>query len=282
MHDMTPNVTAEIRAVYCHNPSPFYRLRVRDAILDLKFSLFVLFYRYLYRINVKRNDFVIVQQDWLRKNFERMFGLQNVIVAQPSVDEAPMRRSPGRQSNSRFVFVYPAFPRTFKNFEVLLEAARNLEDIAFNNFELWLTVDASLNSYAARLVREYSGLRSVRWLGLLSRQGVFDLYEKADCLMFPSRLETWGLPITEFKTTGRPILAADLPYAHETVGSYELSAFFDPDDPAGLAGIMKRASTGEAVFSPSQYREPAMPYSRNWDELWPLLLGDSSNHLSLR
>ena len=26
MHDMTPNVTAEVRAVYCHNPSPFYRL----------------------------------------------------------------------------------------------------------------------------------------------------------------------------------------------------------------------------------------------------------------
>ena len=25
MHDMTPNVSAEVRAVYCHNPSPFYR-----------------------------------------------------------------------------------------------------------------------------------------------------------------------------------------------------------------------------------------------------------------
>jgi len=29
-----------------------------------------------------------------------------------------------------------------------------------------------------------------------------------------------GMPITEFKATGKPILAADLPYAHETIGEY--------------------------------------------------------------
>jgi glycosyltransferase involved in cell wall biosynthesis len=275
MHDMTPNVTADIRAVYCHNPSPFYSLRLRDAILDPTFALFVAFYRYLYRINLKRNNFVIVQQDWIRKNFEHIFGLQNVIVAQPSLDDASSRiKSRERTSNSRFSFFYPAFPRTFKNFEVVLEAARALEERKINNFELWLTVDATVNRYAARLVQEFSGLRNVRWLGLLSQERVFDLYGKADCLAFPSRLETWGLPITEFKTTGKPILAADLPYAHETVGNYDLSAFFDPDDPTNLAEIMRRASMGEAVFAPSRGKEPAMPYARNWSELWPLILGD--------
>jgi glycosyltransferase involved in cell wall biosynthesis len=275
MHDMTPNVTAEIRAVYCHNPSPFYSLRLRDAILDPTFALFVAFYRYLYRINLKRNKFVIVQQDWIRKNFEHIFGLRNVIVAQPSTDAVSMQIHSGkRTSSSRFSFFYPAFPRTFKNFEVVLEAARTLEEREFNNFELWLTIDATVNSYAARLVREFSELHNVRWLGLLSRERVFELYRKADCLTFPSRLETWGLPITEFKTTGKPILAADLPYAHETVGNYDLSAFFDPDDPANLAEIMRRASVGETVFAPSRGLEPAMPYARNWSELWPLILGD--------
>jgi hypothetical protein len=62
MHDMTPNVTADIRAVYCHNPSPFYHLQLRDAVLDPTFALFVLFYRHLYRINLKINDFVIFSQ----------------------------------------------------------------------------------------------------------------------------------------------------------------------------------------------------------------------------
>jgi glycosyltransferase involved in cell wall biosynthesis len=282
MHDMTPNVTADIRAVYCHNPSPFYSLRLRDAILDPTFALFVAFYRYLYRINLKRNNFVIVQQDWIRKRFERSFGLRNVIVARPSIDGASVAlNSKERTSNSRFVFFYPAFPRTFKNFEVVLEAARILEESQVNNFELWLTVDATVNSYAARLVREYSGLHHVRWLGLLSIERVFALYGKAGCLMFPSRLETWGLPITEFKTTGKPILAADLPYAHETLGNYDLCAFFDPDDPANLAEMMRQASTGEPVFAPSRGQEPEKPYARNWSELWPLLAADPNSDISL-
>jgi glycosyltransferase involved in cell wall biosynthesis len=273
MHDMTPNVTADIRAVYCHNPSPFYHLRLSDVVLDPRFALFALFYRYLYQVNMQRNNSVIVQQDWLRRNFQQLFGLRNIIVAQPSIDEIPadlkVKKEP---SNTQYSFFYPAFPRTFKNFEVLLEAIRMLEERGCGGIELWLTLDGTENRYAAQLRKKYADLRSLRWLGLLSRQTVFESYGEADCLVFPSRLETWGLPITEFKTTGKPILAADLPYAHETVGTYQQSAFFDPNNSAALAEIMNRACQGEAVFTPSQYQDPAPPYARNWDELWPLLL----------
>jgi hypothetical protein len=66
MHDITPNVQADIRAVYCHNPSPFYPFRFKEALRDWKFGLSTLFYRFLYAINVHSNDFVIVQQDWMR------------------------------------------------------------------------------------------------------------------------------------------------------------------------------------------------------------------------
>jgi glycosyltransferase involved in cell wall biosynthesis len=278
MHDMTPNVKADIRVVYCHNPAPFYCLRLRDAILDPSFALFVAFYRHLYRINLKHNDFVIVQQDWMRGEFERVFGLRNVIVARPSIDDATV--TPGERnatSNERFVFFYPAYPRPFKNFEVALDSACLLEDDQLNGLELWLTVDGSENRYAARIRKKYEGLGTVRWLGLLSRQKVFELYGKADCLLFPSRLETWGLPITEFKTTGKPIMAADLPYAHETVGSYNQAAFFDPNDAKGLAGLMRRAQLREGVFAKVYEREPAPPFARNWEELWPLLLSERNN-----
>ncbi len=40
MHDMTPNVRATIRVVYCHNASPFYRFNLKEALLDWKFGLF--------------------------------------------------------------------------------------------------------------------------------------------------------------------------------------------------------------------------------------------------
>ena len=98
------------------------------------------------------------------------------------------------------------------------------------------------------------------------------LYTEADCLIFPSKLETWGMPITEFKSTGKPILAADLPYAQETVGEYGRAAFFNIKSDAELAEMMKQAAIGEPVFQPTVERPIAPPFSRNWEELWKILL----------
>ena len=98
------------------------------------------------------------------------------------------------------------------------------------------------------------------------------LYEEADCLMFPSKLETWGMPITEFKGTGKPILAADMPYAHETVGEYARAAFFATGDDATLSSMMKEAASGVEIFAPQSAQPIVEPFSRNWGELWRILL----------
>lgn len=282
MDNVTPNVTAPVVAVYCHNPSPFYRFRFRDLWLDWKFGLFTLFYRYLYAVNIGRNDHVIVQQDWIRKSFERAYKVRNVIVAHPHVD-APkvgfdVRK---RRSGEPYRFFYPAFPRTFKNVELILAAAHLLEKGGFHDFELWLTLDSSVNRYAHGIVKRFGHVLSARWLGLLSRQQVFMRYAEADCLLFPSKLETWGLPITEFKATGKPILAANLPYAHETVGSYDQAAFFDPENPAELADLMKAAADGKLPFAAVHSDPISSPYARDWDELWSLLLASESIGMKL-
>ena len=277
MHDMTPNVRAEIRAVYCHNPSPFYRFSIKEALLDWKFGLFTLLYRFLYGINIKSNDFVVVQQDWMRSEFRLRYGVCNIVVAHPSIDHLAMQV--GDDAHNRpdepYKFFYPAYPRTFKNIEQILSAARRLERDGFNEFEVWLTMDGTETRYAAKLVREFSDLATVKWLGLLPRTEVMRLYGGADCLIFPSRLETWGMPITEFKVTGKPILAAELPYAHETVGEYGQVAFFSTDSDAELAVMMKQAALGAPVFQPVKESHIAPPFSRNWEELWKVLLAPS-------
>lgn len=273
MHDMTPNVRADVRAVYCHNPSPFYRFSCHDALLDWKFGLFSLLYRFLYRINIRSNDFVVVQQDWLRREFLSRYGVHKVVVAHPSVHQIPMREAVVQGDLSRpYRFFYPAYPRVFKNMEQILQASRRLEEGGFDRFEVWLTMDGTETRYAAKMREEYADLTTVHWIGLKPRAEVFRLYEEADCLLFPSKLETWGMPITEFKTTGKPILVADLSYVHETVGEYQKVAFFVTGDDVMLATMMKQAANGLEVFSSHSARQIAEPFSRNWEDLWKILL----------
>ena len=278
MHDMTPNVRARIRAVYCHNAAAFYPFRAKEALLDWKFGLFVLFYRYLYGINIGSNDFVVVQQDWIRSVFQSRYGVRNVVVAHPSVEHLaiPLADDSLRHPGSSYRFFYPAYPRPFKNIEQLLKAVRRLEVSGFRRFEMWLTTNGTETRYAAKIASEYSDLTTVRWLGLLPRSEVLSLYAKADCLVFPSKLESWGMPITEFKLTGKPILAADLPYARETVGEYERSAFFAIGDDALLAAKMRQAVRGEDVFHPAEAEPIAEPFSHDWRELWLTLLDTES------
>jgi glycosyltransferase involved in cell wall biosynthesis len=57
-------------------------------------------------------------------------------------------------------------------------------------------------------------------------------------VLFPSRLETWGLPLTEFSSTQKPIFAADLPYAYETLGGHHKAYFFNPTDATQLARMI--------------------------------------------
>lgn len=279
MHDISPRVTAANQAVYCHNAAPFYRFRFRDLLMDWKFASFTLFYGYLYGINIRKNRWVIVQQDWLRQAFRRRYGIDRIIVAHP--EEVESRPSPAastkrksRQEN--YCFFYPCFPRVFKNIETLLRAAQILEKHGGVHFELWLTFDGSENRYSARLARRFGSLQGVKFLGLLKRDEVFERYAQADCLVFPSRLETWGLPISESKAFHKPMLLADLPYAHETVGSYDQVAFFPPTDPQLLAEAMRAAVEGRTIFGQVFMPEIEQPYCESWRDLFGVLLSKSA------
>jgi glycosyltransferase involved in cell wall biosynthesis len=284
MHDMTPNVTADVRAVYCHNPSPFYRLEAREALTDWKFSLFTFLYRYLYAINVRRNDLVIVQQEWLRGEFRRRYRAPNIVVAHPRIPSLAIPVvDQEQQAQGRPVrFLYPLYPRSFKNVELLLEAARILEQRGREGFDIWLTIDGSENQYAAKLRSKYGGLRSVSWLGIMPRERILLLYAKADCLLFPSKLETWGMPISEFQQTGKPMLLIDLPYAHETVGAYSAVSFFPPGNPQALADAMESFVQGRLALSETTAPSIPAPFAADWNELFRMLLHENGGGGALR
>jgi glycosyltransferase involved in cell wall biosynthesis len=277
LYDMSANVVAERRAVYCHNPAPFYPLRLKEVFVDIKFALFNLFYIYLYGINIKSNDFVVVQQDWLRKEFSRRFGALNIVVSHPHLgqqnksDPSPdMRASPGASK----VFFYPAYPRMHKNMEVIGAAVELLIHRGIPDFTVYLTMTGTENRYAKKIVSRFGHLSQIRFVGLLTRQQVYEHYQMADCLIFPSKLETWGLPITEFRQFKKPMLVANCRYAQETIGGYEKAALFDPDDPVGLADQMERALLGRLEFETGSAVEISPPFSRSWGELFSILLAE--------
>lgn len=280
LHDTTPRVVAKHQAVYCHNSYPFFRWRWYHLWQNYRIVFFALFTKLIYRINLHRNDFVIVQQEWFRKAFQRMFGLsqKRIIVFPPMSPMGPMGpMSPMSSMGSMgqpLRFIYPAYPDVHKNYECICEAARLLEqEVGRGRFEVLLTTDGNFNRYSRWLYKCWSNVDSLKFVGFLSREQLYAKYSQSDCLVFPSQVETWGLPISEFAATGRPMLLADLPYAHESAAGSAKTAFFNPNEPEQLKELMLRLLCGDNTMLnyivPFQYKKPIV---KDWNQLISIIL----------
>ena len=277
LHDTTPRVQAKRQAVYCHTSFPFMKPRMQDFRMDPKIPMFALFTRYAYRWNVRKNRYLVVQSDWMRKGLAGLVHLpeSRFIVFPPSFRPMDI---PSLSPASPRTFLYPSTPDAHKNFETLCEAARLLESrIGKGRFRVIITVKGDENRYARWLHAHWGNVASIDFRGLMSREDLARAYGEATCLVFPSRAETWGLPISEYLPTGKPMILSDLPFTRETAAGATRVALFPVADAKALASIMEDFLRNdmhafEAIPQPSF----EAPYASSWETLFNILLQTGS------
>lgn len=273
LHDTTPRVHAQHRAVYCQTSFPFMKWKFRDFRMDWKIPLFSMLTRFVYRCNVHKNDFLIVQQHWFKRGLSKILGVDNekfLVFPPRHIASFDLEL----QEDHVPLFLFVSTPDCHKNFEVLLSAAEILEKrIGNDRFKVRISIAGNENRYASWLYRKWASVNSVEFAGFLNREMLAKSYSNANCLVFPSRVETWGLPITEFMATEKPMILADLPYAHETASGAEKVAFFDPEDPEELAAIIERFIAGDySNFAKVPDLESEGVVCQGWNQLFGLLL----------
>lgn len=277
LHDMTPNVHAEHLVTYCHNPAFTYKATWEDFKLDKKLFLFSKLYKFLYKINIHKNDFLIVQQDWIAQSFLKNFKLEDkrILVFPPKIPILENKKVNSKKTNV-FTFFYPAFPRVFKNFELICLAAKKLEEMGNYKFKIVLTINGDENKYAKKIYNKFSNLTTVEFAGTMSREAIFEQYSKSDCLLFTSKLETWGLPISEAKAFCLPIFVSKISYAYETVGNYEKVKFIDPNNYIELSILMDDMINGQVIYDGNIYSIRNSLLCNSWKETIELVEKEES------
>lgn len=141
-------------------------------------------------------------------------------------------------ARKQFDFVYVASGEAHKNHDNLLLAWRLLAEAGLRP-SLALTVDAlshpMLASEIAR-VRERHGLNIVN-LGMVASTDIPALYQSSSALIFPSKVESFGLPLIEAAQMGLPVLASELDYVRDIIEPVET---FDPVSPVSIARAVRR------------------------------------------
>ena len=256
LNDCTPSVKAKKRVVYCHNATPFYKRSFKDFLNPTRVLFQSYYYILFYKININKNDFIIVQQKWMKDYFYNIFDFDKskIIVNRIQNDKPFILNAQSDINFNIYTFIYPTKSETYKNIEIILEACSFLIKRGVTNFKIILTISKNDNRYSKYLFSKYNFLKMIDWTGYLSKLELNKLYNISNCLIFSSKLETWGLPISEFKGYNKPLLLANLPYAHETAGDYEFCKFFDPDKPRELGFLMENLIKGNKLDFDKAYK----------------------------
>jgi glycosyltransferase involved in cell wall biosynthesis len=137
---------------------------------------------------------------------------------------------------------------SYKNYVRLIEAWTAVARRHPETPDLVIVGDNQDNRYAAKMVRTRAaaGLLAERIhiIGEVAHADVPRWYAHADLFVFPSYLESFGLPLLEAMAAGVPLVASELPVFREIAADGALYA--DPFDSATLARAIE-----EALFVPS-------------------------------
>ncbi|MDZ5758627.1 glycosyltransferase [Carnobacterium maltaromaticum] len=218
--------------VYLHQSLPYY---------NQKWSLFkkserkLWFYKNVYSYfihNSLKKNMVVVQTNWMKKLVIQKHNLikDNVFVVAPiksKQTENSLIETTKITNNSVYKFFYPCSDAQYKNHRVLLEAANILKNKGITDFLIEISISGE-SEYLLKLT-EYiyrNNLNTnVKLIGRIEPKNIKDKYLQANCILFPSYIETFGLPLIEAAELNLPVIAVDLDYAKEVLKGYNKAYF---------------------------------------------------------
>lgn len=154
-----------------------------------------------------------------------------------------MRAAPGPR------LLYVGSDTAYKDIPTLRRAAW-LVRTAHPDTSLFATIRTSRESPESPLVD----------LGYLPPDALREAYELADVVLLASREETVGFPLLEAMDAGRPVVVADLPYAHDVCGDAAL--YFPPGDARAAADAIHRLLTDDTLRADVVRRGTAIVQAR--------------------
>jgi glycosyltransferase involved in cell wall biosynthesis len=162
-----------------------------------------------------------------------------VMAVSPGSSGYQRRKSKGDHERSTvYDFLYVASGEPHKNHMNLLEAWKLLaEDGLYPS--LCLTIKESDSPDLIRLIEDVKRDHKLNIFNMTVAppSEMRRLYGQAQALIYPSLMESFGLPLIEARQAGLAILASELDYVRDVVDPEEV---FDPRSPRSIARAVKR------------------------------------------
>ncbi|WP_302938565.1 glycosyltransferase family 4 protein [Megamonas funiformis] len=119
-----------------------------------------------------------------------------------------------------------------KNFKTIIESLKYIKDK-----DLELVIAGGVNSKEF-ITSDNEHLKKAKYVGYVSDEELITLYKIANCFVYPSFYEGFGLPPIEAMSYGCPAIVSNQTALPEVCG--EAVEYCDPNDPVNLAKIIDK------------------------------------------
>lgn len=230
--------------IYIHQPLILAR-KIKLKSFEWKIKLFRFIYFYCVKWTIKKGSKVIVQTEWMKEEVNKQLKVENkdILVLKPLL-KIDIQKNVEKKSDFTYRLFYPAVPVvSYKNYELLIKTLHILKKInaeLYKKIEVLITTEKDFNkltSYYYKLSKRLKVSEKMKWCGYLNQKEMNDAYFNSDIFLFPSRLESFGLPLIEAAHRSNLIVTLNTGFSKELLKDYE-KVFFIENDPLKWAEVI--------------------------------------------
>ena len=214
--------------VYFHNKlllNPFaYELGLKNQILNFFKHIYIRYYNH-------RDYHWVVQTPLMKKLLQDYLKLDSHHCHVYPFFKLGLNKSSFKKASNNFVFISSSVPH--KNHKRLIEAFVLAANRVNQEIRLHLTIN-KIHRFSVGLPNNLK----IIFHGNLSTDSVNKLYNISEFAIYPSLVESFGLPLIEAADHDCKVIASDLPYVHEII---KPSLAFDPYSVESISTSILRA-----------------------------------------
>ncbi|MDD3265616.1 MAG: glycosyltransferase [Burkholderiales bacterium] len=256
--------------IYYHQPMPIYEhkwnlFKPNERTLWLKKNIL----KFIIKLFIFKNSKFIVQLESIKSRIAKSFsvGLDHIKVFYPSIpNDVDQFKIVSKSKIDLFNVLYPASAMPYKNHIEIVNAINYMRSSGFDISRIKIYFTSITPDHVPELyelIQKNKLSNNFIFTGQMSRIDLLEMYLIADVLLFPSYIETFGLPLVEAASFGLPIAVADEDYAHEVLKNYDGVEYLPINNPKVWSDYLLKMKDRPRKYKPMN----ANVFSPSWKEL---------------